>query len=163
MQQRRRNGRGSVGQPRWRGSLWRCWLKARPIGRRHASATLLSRRRPERFRQGPIGPGIARTRYWVMHRRARAFNRDRSADHIRASGHERRTTGRTHDLHPTASASRQGRGLCCRRRAQAVGFFQQNGIASTAIQTVADPLHTCHIRQSSRSCLTWPSRLWRTS
>jgi hypothetical protein len=27
----------------------------------------------------------------------------RSADYIKASGYERRTTGRTHDLHPTAS------------------------------------------------------------
>ena len=40
---------------------------------------------------------------WVMGVKAREMIGTRSADFIRASGHGVAQTGRTHDLHPTAS------------------------------------------------------------
>ena len=43
--------------------------------------------------------------FGVMGATARLLIGTRSADHIRASGHGAARTGRTHDLHPTASST----------------------------------------------------------
>jgi len=50
-----------------------------------------------------VEPSIGTTRFWVMGVKARAIDWDPIRGLHQGSGHGAAQTGRTHDLHPTAS------------------------------------------------------------